>query len=61
MTASCRICGRQVEVSDSGQPMPCICVRYPLEAPVPGSYCPTCCELVEVVGMCGECGWRAEP
>jgi hypothetical protein len=32
MTASCRACGRQVEVSDSGQPMPCICIRRPSEA-----------------------------
>ena len=30
--SSCRICGRQVEVSDSGQPMPCICIRRPSEA-----------------------------
>ena len=32
MNASCRVCGRQVEVSDSGQPMPCICVRRPSDA-----------------------------
>jgi len=32
MTASCRVCGRQVEVSDSGQPMPCICILRPLDA-----------------------------
>ena len=29
---TCRVCGRAVEVSDSGQPMPCICVRRPSEA-----------------------------
>jgi len=29
---TCRVCGRQVEVSDSGQPMPCICIRRPSEA-----------------------------
>jgi hypothetical protein len=31
VTASCRICGRQVEVSESGQPMPCVpaCLRQP--------------------------------
>jgi len=30
--ASCRVCGRQVEVSDSGQPMPCVCILHPLDA-----------------------------
>ena len=30
MTASCRICGRQVEVSESGQPMPCVCIKTPM-------------------------------
>ena len=29
---TCRICGRQCEVSDSGQPMPCICIKRPSEA-----------------------------
>jgi hypothetical protein len=29
VTASCRVCGRQVEVSDSGQPMPCSCINTP--------------------------------
>jgi hypothetical protein len=28
--ASCGICGRQVEVSDSGQSMPCSCIATPL-------------------------------
>ena len=28
--ASCRVCGRQVEVSDSGQTMPCSCINTPL-------------------------------
>lgn len=32
MTASCRVCGRQVEVSDSGQAMPCVCILRPLDA-----------------------------
>ena len=32
MTAPCRVCGRQVEVSDSGQPMPCVCILRPLDA-----------------------------
>ena len=27
---SCRVCGRQVEVSDSGQAMPCSCINHPL-------------------------------
>ncbi len=31
MTASCRVCGRQVEVSDSGTPMPCLCIKRPLD------------------------------
>ncbi len=31
MSASCRVCGRQVEVSDSGQAMPCVCIRRPLD------------------------------
>ena len=29
---TCRICGRQCEVSDSGQPMPCICIKRPSDA-----------------------------
>jgi len=28
--ALCGICGRQVEVSDSGQTMPCVCIKTPL-------------------------------
>jgi hypothetical protein len=28
--ALCRVCGRQVEVSDSGQTMPCSCINTPL-------------------------------
>ena len=28
--ASCGVCGRQVEVSDSGQTMPCSCINHPL-------------------------------
>ena len=28
--ASCGICGRQVEVSDSNQAMPCSCIATPL-------------------------------
>jgi hypothetical protein len=28
--ASCGVCGRQVEVSDSGQTMPCSCINTPL-------------------------------
>jgi len=27
---TCRVCGRQVEVSDSGQAMPCSCINTPL-------------------------------
>jgi hypothetical protein len=56
--STCRVCGRQLEETPDHAPMPCVCVLYPLEAPIPGAYCPTCCALVEVVGMCGECGWR---
>lgn len=32
MTGTCRVCGRQVEVSDSGQPMPCVCHLTPMGA-----------------------------
>jgi len=28
--AVCGVCGRMVEVSDSGQSMPCICIKTPL-------------------------------
>jgi len=31
MTASCRVCGRQVEV-EGDQPMPCVCILHPLDA-----------------------------
>jgi len=54
----CGFCGRGVEQGVDHAPLDCVCIRYPLEAPSPGAYCPTCCELVEVVGFCGECGWR---
>ena len=47
MTASCRVCGRQVEVSDSGQPMPCVCAARPLDT-----------FLADVVRDCIEPGWR---
>lgn len=30
--ASCNRCGRQVEVSESGQPMPCVCHLTPMGA-----------------------------
>lgn len=38
MSASCRVCGRQVEVSDSGQPMPCVCVAFPAPARPPARW-----------------------
>lgn len=28
----CGVCGRQVETSDSGQAMPCVCIKRPLDA-----------------------------
>ena len=54
-TASSRCCGRQVEVSDSGQPMPCICVRYSIEAPTQGERCPDCGADIVIPGYCGAC------
>ena len=33
MTGTCGVCGRQVEVSESGQAMPCVCVSQPRTSP----------------------------
>jgi hypothetical protein len=35
--------------------MPCVCVRFPLEAPEPGTYCIHCDEPMNLKGYCGAC------
>jgi len=64
---TCRICGRQCEVSDSGQPMPCICIKRPSEAflldcvadcvgPAAPDACPGDADVPEERAECGYCG-----
>lgn len=55
--ASCGVCGRQVEVSDSGQTMPCICVLPSIEVPDPSRTCEACGEPLTLDNppFCGAC------
>jgi len=69
--ASCGVCGRQVEVSDSGQTMPCSCINHPLGKVIWGAIadcvgkpslevdhngtCPTCGANWALSGPCDVC------
>lgn len=55
--ALCNVCGRQVEVSDSGQPMPCICVnlRLPSLEVDPNGICKRCGANAALEDYCEEC------